>query len=101
MVSIGKCSSSAATDANTTAISIPGQPARQLCRAKISAAELAPTANAAGLSVGKAWLSTTSFGNSGPGSAPDSVNPPRSFNWLATMVTAIPQVKPTVTACGM
>src|SRR5580704_2419915 len=57
MVSMGKCSNTAASDANTTAISIPGQPGRQLRRAKISAAEPAPTANAAGLRVGNAWLS--------------------------------------------
>ena len=28
-------------------------------------------------------------------------NPPRSLSWLAKIVTAMPQVKPTVTACGM
>jgi hypothetical protein len=27
--------------------------------------------------------------------------PPRSLSWLAKIVTAMPQVKPTVTACGM
>ena len=60
-----------------------------------------PTASAAGLSVGSAWPSAASFGNSGPGSAADSFKPPRSLSWLAKIVTAMPQVKPTVTACGM
>src|SRR6202041_799228 len=101
MVSIGKCSSTAATDANITAISIPGKPGHQRRSAKIIAEEPAPTANAAGLMVGNDCLGTASFGNRGPGSAQASVKPPTSFNWLATILTAIPQVKPTVTARGM
>ena len=45
--------------------------------------------------------SAASLGISGPGSAPARCRPPRSFSWLAAMVTAMPQVKPTVTACGI
>ncbi len=101
MVSTGKRNSQAAAEASTTAISMPGQVGRRWRSKKINAAEPAPMANAAGLMLGRACASMASFGSSGPGSAAGSVRPPRSLSWLAKIVTAIPQVKPTVTACGM
>jgi len=97
----GQGNSQAAREASVTAISIPGQLGSNRRSRKIRAAEPTPTAIAAGLIVGSAWASAASFGNNGPSSAAGSFRPPRSLSWLAKIVTAIPQVKPTVTACGM
>ena len=80
MVSTGRCSSSAANDAITIAISIAGHAGRQARNAKITAAEPAPIASADQFRVGSAWPSAASFGTNGPGSAPASVSPPRSCN---------------------
>ena len=80
---------------------MPGQLGRTRLKAKISAAVPRPTAKAAGFSVSPAAASALSFGSSSPGSGPASRRPPRSLSWLARMVTAMPQVKPTVTGCGM
>ncbi len=88
-------------EAPTTAINMFGQVGRRCCRTKMSAAEPTPMQNAAMLTVGSACPSAASFGSSGPGSGAAKVRPPRSLIWLARMVTAMPQVNPTVTACGM
>ena len=101
MVSAGRCNCAARTEASTTAISIPGHAGSQRLNAKISAAEPSPSPSVAGLIVGKAWARTASLGSSRPGSAPASRRPARPLTWLAKMVTAMPQVKPTVTAWGM
>ena len=97
IVSTGNCSSTAAPDANTTAISMPGQWGRHRRTAAITAMLKADSAMAAKLAVGNAAPSTSSFGSSSPGSLPASVRPSRSWIWLARMVTAIPAVNPTVT----
>src|ERR1700730_3733752 len=54
IVSMGRRSNRAATEADTTVKSIPGQGGRQHCRKKISAADPAPMQNAAKLTVGSA-----------------------------------------------
>lgn len=101
MVSTGRCSAAVAAEAAITAISIPGQPGRTRRSQKISAAEPAPMASASGLRLGAACHSAASLGSSGPGSAPARCRPRKSRIWLAKMVIAMPQVKPTVTACGI
>ena len=101
MVSTGKPSTSVTTEARTIAISIAGQAGRHRRRAKIRAHEPTPMASAAQFSVGSAWPRAASLARNGPGSVPGKVKPPRSLSWLAKMVVAMPQVKPTVTGCGM
>ena len=55
---------------------------------------------ACALKVGSAAQSAGIFSISGPGSAPGSVRPRSSLTWLAAMMMAMPEVKPTVTGCG-
>ena len=57
----------------------------------------ADIATVAGLMVGSAAPSASSFGTSGPGSFPARRRPNRSVIWLAKMIMAMPEVKPTVT----
>ena len=79
---------------------MPGQEGRNRRMMKIVAAQPAPTSAVGTLTVEMAWINAPAFGIRGPGSACAKRSPARSFNWLAAMVTATPQVKPTVTACG-
>ena len=79
-------------------------PRRSACRAT-SAASAAPEDDRRDADAGRQRgglkrrqrpPSAASLGSSGPGSAPARCRPPRSFIWLAKMVTAMPAVKPTV-----
>jgi hypothetical protein len=55
------------------------------------------TVMAAALKVGSAGHSAWTLGTIGPGSGPCSVRPRSSLSWLAKMMIAMPDVKPTVT----
>ena len=57
----------------------------------------AATAIAGALAVCRPRASASSFGTNSPGSFPASVMPSRSLSWLARMMTAMPEVNPTVT----
>ena len=101
MVSTGSDSSAAATAVTMTAISMPGHVGRSFRKVAMIAMVTIDIATAAPLAVPAARASASSLGISAPGSWPDSVMPNRSRIWLAKMMTAMPAVKPMVTACGM
>ena len=79
---------------------MPGQCGRTRLTPTMIAAQPNPSASAAGLAVGAAAARAASFGRNGPGSWA-TARPNRSLIWLAAMVTAMPAVNPTVTACGI
>ena len=56
-----------------------------------------PSARAWGLRLPSACPTAVSFGTKAPGSGPAKCKPAKSLSWLAAMVTAIAQVKLTVT----
>jgi hypothetical protein len=97
MVSTGRASAVAASDATVTAISMFGQPVRVRRSQRISTITTAATAAAEAFTVPIAPPNAANFGMIAPGSFPSSVRPSNSLIWLAKMITAIPAVNPTVT----
>lgn len=97
IVSAGNCRRATKAEAAATAISMPGQCGRNRRSPRMMPIVSAAVSTAAQLTVPAAWPSAMSLSTIGPGSAPESVRPKRSRNWLAKMITAIPAVKPTVT----
>ena len=97
MVPTGSASPQLATEAATTAISRPGQCGLTLLRTTITPMVSSASAVAAALIVSAACESASILATNGPGSLPSSRRPSRSFTWLAKMMTAMPEVKPTVT----
>ena len=85
----------------TIVISRPGQWGRYLRHHRISPIDRPLTSIAAGLMVPMAAAIALNLGISAPGSRPASCSPNRSTSWLQKMITAIPEVKPTVTGCGI
>lgn len=80
-----------------TAISMPGQAARQRRSPRMIATVSSATAAVVASRVGAAAASAASLGKRAGGSAPSSVSPKNSRSWLAPMISAIAAVKPTVT----
>jgi hypothetical protein len=97
IVSTGRPKTYAASAAAATAISMPGQEGRSRLSPRMTPIVRAATPTAAGLTVPAASPSATSFSISSPGSLPGSARPNNSLSWLAKMMTAMPDVKPTVT----
>ncbi len=97
IVSTGNPASAAATVVSATAIRKPGQCGRSLRSTRMIPIVPAATPTAAVLTLGRAPASAVSLATIGPGSGPASVSPSRSLSWLARMITAIPEVNPTVT----
>ena len=101
MVSTGRPSKAAITDASATTIRNPGHVGLKRRSSTMTAMEAAATAKAAGFKVGAACHKASSFGRKAAGSRPARANPRRSRNWLARIMTAMPAVKPTITEWGM
>ena len=86
---------------STTATIDPGTyRAQAFGQSAMSAIAPAPTATVGPLKVGSARDSADIFSKNSTGIAP-SVRPRKSFTWVRAIVTAIPQVNPVVTGCGM
>ena len=97
MVCTPSDSAQLATAASATAIRMPGQCGRNRRKIAMVAMLNAAIAIAEPLAVGRPRASASSFGTNAPGSFAASVIPSRSFSWLAMMMTAMPEVNPTVT----
>ena len=97
MVAIGRCSRAARTDAAATPIRNAGQCGRNRRTVMMMTMVSSATAIGAHPAVGRADPRASSLGTNGPGSGPLSVRPSNSLIWPAKMMTAMPEVKPTVT----
>src|SRR5277367_6284547 len=101
MVSTGSLSTTVASAARATTISMAGQLGRQKRKAANSATHVTERLSAAGENVDRFDHRNGIFSRSGPGSAPLKDKPSSGLISLEKMVTAIPAVKPTVTGYGM
>ena len=80
---------------------MPGQCGRHRLTPMMVAIVASDSAIVAPSYVDSVLESTGNLSSSSPGSGSASLSPMRSLSWLATMITAMPAVKPTVTGYGM
>jgi hypothetical protein len=97
IVSTGNPTSQTTREARPTVIRKAGQCGLKRRTVRMAAIASTETARAAAFTVGSAAASAWSFGTIGPGSPLGKVRPSSSLSWLAKMITAIPDVNPTVT----